>query len=168
MKRIFSIFMVFVLTVSLSSCGLLNVFMAGNTGSTENAKAFYDKVNESKTLLDLVATDVCAAWKDATRDYTLTTNEINQAIETAKNAHSENVARISELDKEICDLFDKAKDEVRGFSAEYVLKSAMTAYSEYKDSILNANEALDSTGYIGISVSGDSLERALQELYVEL
>ncbi|MBQ7045843.1 MAG: hypothetical protein IJN65_05055, partial [Clostridia bacterium] len=84
------------------------------------------------------------------------------------NAHSDNITKINELDKEIRDLFDKAKDEMKNVSDEFALKQVMTAYSEYKDSILNANEALDTSGYVGVSVSKDSLDRALRNLFTEL
>ena len=39
-----------------------------NSCCGEHAKAFYEKVNESKVFLDLIAIDVCAAWKDASKD----------------------------------------------------------------------------------------------------
>ncbi|MBQ6936738.1 MAG: hypothetical protein IJN49_09350, partial [Clostridia bacterium] len=108
-----------------------------------------------------------AVWKDANYDHSFSTKDINNAIEKAKNEHSENIAKINELDKEIRDLFGKAKDEVK-YSTEYELERVMTTYIEYKDSVLNANEALDSSGYIGVSLSKDSLDRALQDLFVEL
>ena len=53
-------------------------------------------------------------------------------------------------------------------SAEFALKQVMSAYSEYKDSILNANEALDTSGYIGVSAAKSSLDRALRDLFTEL
>ena len=168
MRKILSILLVFILSISFSGCTLLNVNMDENVDSTENAQSFYNKVNESKELLDIVATDVCAAWKDAAYDYNLSTKDVNEAIEKAKNAHNDNITKINELDKEIRDLFDKAKDEMKEFSAEIALKQVMTAYSEYKDSILNANEALDASGYIGVSFAKSSLDRALQDLFTEL
>ncbi len=168
MRKILSVLLVFILSISLSGCALLNVKMEENIDSTENAQNFYDKVNESKVILDLVATDVCAAWKDASYNYNLSTKDVNDAIEKAKNIHSDNITKINELDKEIRDLFDKAKDEMKKFSAEIALKQVMTAYSEYKDSILNANEALDESGYIGVSSAKSSLDRALQDLFTEL
>lgn len=168
MKKFLSILLVFVLIISLSGYALLKAITTEAFDSTEDANNFYNKVNESKVILDLVATDVCAAWKDATQDYNLSTNDVNKAIEKAKNAHSEDITKINELDKEIRDLFNIAKNEMKDYSAEYALKQVMTAYSEYKDSILNANEALDSSGYITVSVSKDSLDRALQDLFVEL
>ena len=57
---------------------------------------------------------------------------------------------------------------MKSVSAEFALKQVMTAYSEYKDSILKANEALDVSGYVGVSVSKDSLDMALQNLFTEL
>jgi len=146
----------------------LKPVMTEEVNTTENAKNFYDKVIESKFILDKVATDVCAAWKDATLDYNFSTKDVNSAIEKAKNAQSENIAKVYELDKEIRKLFDKAKTEMKDVSAEYALKQVMTEYSEYMDDIINANEALDSSGYISISSSKDSLDRALQNLFVEL
>lgn len=168
MKRILYILSAFILSISLSSCSLLNVLTSNNDVSLENSKNFYDKANECKALLDLVATDVCAAWKDASQDNTLSTEDVNNAIENAKKAHSENITKINELDKEIVDLFAKAKDEIIDFSVEYVLKQVMTTYSEYKDAILNANEALNPNGYYDISSSKSSLDRALQDLFAEL
>lgn len=161
MKKCISIFLVLILLVLFNGC------LSFDKQPTESAKTFYDKVNESKVLIDLVATDVCAVWKDANYDHSFSTKDINNAIEKAKNEHSENIAKINELDKEIRDLFGKAKDEVK-YSTEYELERVMTTYIEYKDSVLNANEALDSSGYIGVSLSKDSLDRALQDLFVEL
>ncbi len=168
MRKILSVLLVFILSISLSGCALLNVKMEENIDPTENAQSFYNKVNESKELLDIVATDVCAAWKDASYDYNLSTKDVNDAIEKAKSAHNDNIIKINELDKEIRDLFVKAKDEMEEISAEFALKRVMTAYSEYKDSILNANEALDTNGYIGVSSAKSSLDRALQDLFIEL
>ena len=168
MRKILSILLVFILSISFSGCTLLNFNMDENVDSTENAQSFYNKVNETKELLDIVATDVCAAWKDASYDYNLSTKDVNDAIEKAKNIHSDNITKINELDKEIRDLFDKAKDEMKEFSAEIALKQVMTAYSEYKDSILNANEALDASGYVRVSSAKSSLDRALQDLFTEL
>lgn len=186
MKKLISILLIFVVSASLSGCGYLRYEFskdfnsseidAPNEGNTSNesadsigsAEKFYDKVNESKVLLDLVATDVCAAWKDAAYDYDLTTEEVNNAIEKAKSKHSEDISKINEFDKEIRDLFDKAKKENKKYNVEIELKRVMTAYSEYKDSVLNANEALDSGGYMGVSLSKKSLDDALQDLFVEL
>lgn len=180
MKKMITLFIAAMFCASLCGCSLLNLgFDLGNssmhneameqgTDTTENAKAFYNKVLESSALLDLVATDVCAAWKDASFDYNLSTKDVNDAIEKAKNAHSDNIMKINELDKEIRDLFDKAKEEMKNLSAEFALKQVMTAYSEYKDSILKANEALNTSGYVGVSVSKESLDRALRDLFVEL
>ena len=101
MRKILSVLLAFILSISFSGCALLNVKMEENIDSTENVQNFYDKVNESKELLDLVATDVCAAWKDASYDYNLSTKYVNDAIEKAKNIHSDNITKINELDKEI-------------------------------------------------------------------
>ena len=178
MKKILSLLLVFLLTMLMNGCSVPHfTFMdEAKTAfteevkftSTEFARDFYNKVNESAKLLDLVATDVCAAWKDATYDYDLSTKEVNDAIELAKDAHEDNILRINDLDKDIRDLFDKAKDETNDYSIEFELKNVMTAYSEYKDSVINANEALDSHGYMEISFAKESLDRALQNLYVEL
>ena len=62
----------------------------------------------------------------------------------------------------------KAKDETKDFFVESALKQVMTAYFEYKDSILKAHEALETRGYIEISLANDSLDSALQDLFVEL
>lgn len=159
-----------ILSILMSGCTYSNYSKPATTKevkTTENVQAFYDKVVESKVVLDEVATDVCAAWKDASSDYKATTKDINNAIEKAKKAHSENINKIKELDTEIQALFKKAKEEATDLTMELVLKNVMTRYSDYKDSILNANEALDS-GYYGIMSSEDLLGSSLRDLFVEL
>lgn len=168
MRKIISILVIIAFTISLFGCAFPDVMSVESTTSTQNAKLFYDKVCECKEIIDFVATDVCAAWKDAVFDYNLTTKDINAAIENAKDAHSENIGKINELDKEIIVLFDGASEDNMGISAEYALKQVMKAYAEYKDAVLYANEALDSRGYHSISVSKEALDRALRDLFVEL
>lgn len=180
MKKMIILFIAAMFCVSLCGCSLLNLgldlgnsptqneAMEQGTVTTQNAKAFYNKVLESSALLDLVATDVCAAWKDATYDYNLSTKDVNDAIEKAKNAHDDNIKKINELDVEIRNLFEAAKNEMKDFSSQYAVKEVMTAYSEYMDSVLNANEALDTGGYLGVSMAKDSLDRALRNLFAEL
>ena len=55
MKKILSILLVFVLIVSLSGYALLKAITTEDFDSTEDANNFYNKVNESKVILDLVA-----------------------------------------------------------------------------------------------------------------
>jgi len=167
-EKVIAILITFVLAASFSGCSSFYPYIMGDVGSTVYVQKFYDKVNESKILLDLVATDVCAAWKDATDDFNLSTKDVNDAIENAKQKHSQDIEKIEILDKEICDLFDEVKNEKMDFSAEFALKQVMTAYSDYRDSVVDANDALDSRGYLGISASKDSLDRALRDLFVEL
>ncbi len=59
MRKILSVLLVFILSISFSGCALLNIKMEENIDSTENAQNFYDKVNESKVILRfLVAADL--------------------------------------------------------------------------------------------------------------
>ena len=44
----------------------------------------------------------------------------------------------------------------------------MSAYLEYRDSILNANAAFEDYGYIYISSKKEALERCLRALFVDL
>lgn len=169
MKKIISFLLVIVFCISLNGCAFLSVLRSETPNSTEQyASTFYNKVSESKILLDRVATDVCAAWRDAASDYTLSTKDVNDAIEEAKQEHSESIAKINSLDTEIRELFTEAKEEAKNFIQEEALKRVMTSYSEYKDSILGANEALDPGGYMSVSFSKGSLDSALQNLFTEL
>ena len=168
MRKIFAIILVLILSFGIGGCALLHLKVEEKTTSMESANKFYAKLTESKSLLDLVATDVCAVWKDASLDYDFSTKDVNDAIEAAKISHSDNIARIHELDKEICDLFDKAKDEVKDINTELALKRVMTSYFEYRDSVLNANDALNPSGYVDVSISKDFLDKALRDLFAEL
>ena len=51
---------------------------------------------------------------------------------------------------------------------ELKVKSVMSAYLEYRDSILNANAAFEDYGYIYISSKKEALERCLRALFVDL
>lgn len=197
MKKFILVFLVFALSVSMSGCALLlskaeekayeqtmdtyeqimgdiyeqtfeNNEAQETVASTEDAKKFYDKIREGKTILDLIATDVCAAWKDASSNYKATTKEINDAIEKAKDANSENIKALNEIDSEILVLFDKAKKQTQDYLLQIDIKQVMTRYSEYKKLILEANEALNSNGYLSISTTEGLLERALVDLFVNL
>ncbi len=172
MKRLIAVFLVVLFSVSLCGCALVKRTQ-GSESTVEkapenHAKAFYDKVVECQAILDKVATDVCAAWKDACADYELSTNEINQKIEAAKKANNDNIAKANELDKEINSLFEKAKESTDEYQLEGAIKDAMSSYVEYKDSILNANEALNSLGYMDIERTKRSLDSRLRDLLVEL
>ena len=157
-----------ILSILISGCTYSNYSKPATTKevkTTENVQAFYDKVVETKVVLDEVATDVCAAWKDVPWD--ATTKEINNAIEKAKKAHSEDIDKIKELDTEIQALFKKAKEEATDLTMELAIKNVMTRYANYKDSILNANEALD-YGYTGVVSAEELLDSSLKSLFVEL
>ena len=153
MRRVLLTILAIIMMFSMSACEYQN-----------NVHAFYDKVVEAEAVLDIIATDVCAAWKDAAYDHNLSEKEINEAIENAKIENSANIEKLNEYDAEIEELFSAAKVS---FSKSEV-KWVMTAYIEYRDSVLNANNSLDLTGYRGVSLKKNTLDNALRNLYVEL
>lgn len=153
MRRILLTILAIIMMFSMSACEYQN-----------NVNAFYDKVVEAEAVLDIIATDVCAAWKDAAYDHNLSAKEINEAIENAKIENSANIEKLNDYDAEIEELFSAAKIS---FSKSEV-KHVMTAYIEYRDSVLNANDSLDSNGYRGVSFKKNTLDNALRDLYVDL
>lgn len=179
MKKILAMMIALLFVFSLASCGIFDrseqiraeqsrlaeesrQAIAQQAEYLEAAREFYTKISENAALIDTVASDICAMWKDA--DYDTTTKEINKKIARILEEHKENVDEINAFDKEIAQLLSKAKLSTAGYQVE----EAMKTYIEYRDSVLKADAALDSLGHLNISSNKRFLDNALRNLYVKL
>ncbi|MBQ8605405.1 MAG: hypothetical protein IJ408_01595 [Clostridia bacterium] len=176
MKKIFAIIMLIVLSLSLCSCEAYDIFreeltakkQAAEQERTETYKAFYDEVSRSKVLIDSIASEVCAVWKDSENDTIANqTQKINQLL----SKHADTVNQINERSEKIDELFKNVKalesENYYDYAIEYS-KDVMRSYVDYKDLTVNANPALDSMGYIAITAAESTLEENLQYFYVEM
>lgn len=176
MKKILAMMIALLFVFSLVSCGIFDrseqiraeqsrlaeEYIAQQAEYLEAAREFYTKISENAALIDAVASDICAMWKDA--DYDTTTKEINKKIARILEEHKENIDEINAFDKEIAQLLSKAKLSTARFQVEQAMKS----YIEYRDSVLKADAAFMGSGYIDISYNKSSLDNALKDLYVKL
>ena len=163
MKKLLSVFLIVVLFVSsFSSCGMLLESSEDTQKIYDDTKEFYNTVLENKKLLDAVATDVCTVLKDA--NYSLSTKQINEKIQKELSDNQKTVDKIINTNNEIDALFYNVKN---GYASIQVA-AVMNCYLEYYDSIIKADAALDSGGYLTIAFNKDKLDSALRNLYIVL
>lgn len=173
MKRYVAAFLIITAIFSFSSCSFLLQEDYDNADySLEEslqaeyltaAQNFYDKISENAASLDIIAIELCSVWKDA--DYNDSVEKINKNLEKVKENHQERIDAVLAFDAEIEDLFNTAKLSAE---VEFEVKLVMNSYLEYRDSILNANAALQDHGYISISSNKDTLQYHLRALFVDL
>ena len=168
MRKILSLFLIFVFVLSVSACGAQgdtsdNKNSAADTetfATNENAQLFSDKIIETKKLIDPIFTSVCSAWKAEENNEGSTVTDVNNAIKRAWGEHTESIASINEADKSISELYELAKKCPAASNVEAV----MTAYKDYKDSVLKADASTNPDGYIDASLAKNSLDKALRNL----
>ena len=168
MKRFVSVVLIVFMALSFSACDLLNYQQNDleeaerlEAERLENAQKYYDNVIKSKALLDVVAADICAMWKDA--KYDVTTKELNKSIAKIQETHQEKIDEIARLDAEIEELFTSAKLSQK--AGTYVA-IVMLEYFEYRDSVIKVDASHTTYGHIEISSNKETLERYLNQLYV--
>ena len=122
MKKIVSI--VFASTMLL--CMLVLSSCVINSGSSVEEQEFYNLVDETKDLLDIVADDIYSNWYDAIYKDKFNDN-INLAILAAQIDNEENLATIEENTTEIKNLYKQVKEGKLNSEA----KAVMQAYNDY-------------------------------------
>ncbi|MBE6792066.1 MAG: hypothetical protein E7534_01015 [Ruminococcaceae bacterium] len=147
MKRLLSLFIALIMTVSLCACG-----------SGEKVTDFYNKVTESQDLLDAVADAIYSNWYDAIYEDEFG-EDINTAIYMAQLDHTDDLERIEELDAEISDLFKEIKDTEQGA----LIKDIMSAYSDYYEFVVNVSGSFNS-----YSADKETLKKELASLLKDL
>ncbi len=101
---------------------------------------FYDKIIESKELLDAVSNDIHLCWYNASYNG-LFNGDIGLAVMLARGANTETIVRLSKLDEEICSSFNRLK---KGRCGE-LAADVMTAYREYYEFVTGACGSLYSS-----------------------
>ena len=131
MRKIVSL----VLVLSTLLCALALT----SCGSNKKEKEFYNLVDETKDLLDIVADDIYSYWydciyKDKYRE------DISYAVACAKSDNEENINTIEENTTKIKDLYKEIKDGKLGSEA----KAVMQAYNDYYTLVVEVSGSFNS------------------------
>jgi len=120
-KRQFTIgilFLIVCVAAFSTACG-------SNSNVIEDSPAeFYDTVKESADMLEIVADEIYSYWYDAIYNKKYSGN-ISLAIAYAQADNSENIEKIKSNDKDIKELYSKAKD----CACSNEVKEVMHAYT---------------------------------------
>ena len=150
------------LVLVMSACSPIALIGSLSGGGDNSLETFYEKLSRSQVLLDIVADDIYDYWYDCIYDDAYG-EDINLAIAMAQIDNEENLAELEALDIEITALFQKVKD---GKHSDAV-KSAMSAYGDYYEHVVNVSGSFNS-----YSADKESLKKAfasaLRELSYEL
>ena len=137
MKKIVSL----VLALTMLFCTLVLYSCDSNSGSsnTQKEKEFYNLVDETKDLLDIVADDIYSYWydciyKDKYRE------DISYAVACAKSDNAENINTIEKNTTKIKDLYKQIKDGKLSSEA----KEVMQAYNDYYTLIVEVSGSFKS------------------------
>lgn len=125
MKKISASLLLIAIIFSLCSC---------ESAEKENLAAFYNKITESRVLLDSVADDIYSNWYDAVYKDSFN-DDIDIAIAFAQLAHSDDIEAIKSLDSEISTLFKELKDTKNS----ELIKEVMSSYSAYYELVINVS-----------------------------
>ena len=140
MKKIVSL----VLAVSALFCTLIvascDSTSSGITASgTQKEEEFYNLVDETKDLLDIVADDIYSYWYDCIYEDKYR-EDISYAVACAKSDNEENINTIEENTTKIKDLYKEIKDGKLGSEA----KAVMQAYNDYYTLIVEVSGSFNS------------------------
>lgn len=130
MKKVLALVLALSMLVCFASC----------SNNNKKLSTFYDKLVESRDLLDSVADAIYDNWYDAIYEDKFSEN-INLAILSAQIDHSEDLDRIEALDAEISDLFRDLKDDK---NTGKLVKEVMSAYSDYYEFVVNVSGSFKS------------------------
>ena len=137
MKKIVSLVLALTMlfcTLVLSSCG-------SNSGSsnTQKEEEFYNLVDETKDLLDIVADDIYSYWYDCIYEDKYR-EDISYAVACAKSDNEENINTIEKNTTKIKDLYKQIKDGKLSSEA----KAVMQAYNDYYTLIVEVSGSFNS------------------------
>ena len=129
-----------VLSIVLALTTLLCAFaLSSCQGKTEKEEVFYNLVDETKDLLDIVADDIYSYWYDCIyKDKYL--ENISYAVACAKEDNETNINTIEENTTKIKELYKEIKDGSLGSEA----KAVMQAYNDYYALIVEVSGSFNS------------------------
>lgn len=125
-------------TLVLSSCDL-NLGSSVEQSNTQKEEEFYNLVDKTKDLLDIVADDIYSYWYDCIYEDKYREN-ISYAVACAKSDNEENINTIEENTTKIKDLYKEIKDGKLGSEA----KAVMQAYNDYYTLIVEVSGSFNS------------------------
>ena len=118
---------------------LLCAFTLASCGSNKKEEEFYNLVDETKDLLDIVADDIYSYWYDCIYEDKYR-EDISYAVACAKSDNEENINTIEENTTKIKDLYTKIKDGKLASEA----KAVMQAYNDYYTLIVEVSGSFNS------------------------
>ncbi|MBQ6708505.1 MAG: hypothetical protein IJM97_06115 [Clostridia bacterium] len=162
MKKLSAILLVFILIMSLSACKTDNKDADTTThiATVEDVQLFFDKVCENKRHIDIIASNICSAWKVAEGLPNATVKTVKTDVKKATNTYGDMLSEIDALDKEISYLYNKSKYP----SLLNEVEQVMTAYENYTSLVLNPKIDGNTGGYNQISQAKNSLDKASRNL----
>ena len=160
MKKYTAFALIILLLISL--CGCSAIFnREPQADLTADIRIFYNRVSECKRKLDSLATPILSKWNEMESSFRYTDEQINAAIQSILQQHNQTIEEIKTLDKEISSTYDKTKNSIY----QYMVKQVMNDYINYRDCVLNANAALDTT--LDITYAEGQLTSSLKNLRIE-
>ena len=134
MKRILFLLLVLILVVTMPACSSSNP--SEPESNVQELTDFYNKLAESKELLDTLADDIYDNWYAAEHNNAFG-GDADRAILAAQQENAENLTKIKSLDAEIVDLYKEVKD-----SLPYSLYRIMTVYTDYYETVVNVKPSV--------------------------
>lgn len=125
-------------TFSLFSCSS-NSGGNGNQSKTQIEQKFFDLVDETKDLLDIVADDIYSYWYDCIYEDKYKEN-ISYAVACAKNDNKDNIDAIEKNTVQIKKLYKEIKEGKLGSEA----KAVMQAYNDYYSLVVEVSGSFNS------------------------
>lgn len=159
MKKIVSLALVLstlLCAFALASCS------SNQKSSNQIEEEFYNLVDETKDLLDIVADDIYSYWYDCIYEDKYREN-ISYAVACAKSDNEENINTIEENTTKIKDLYKEIKDGKLGSEA----KSVMQAYNDYYTLIIEVSGSFNSYSESKETCKKE-LASAIDDFYFEL
>jgi HD superfamily phosphohydrolase len=128
-----------IVSLALIISTLLCALTLASCGSNKKEEEFYNLVDETKELLDVVADDIYSYWYDCIYEDKYREN-ITYAVACAKSDNEENINTIEENTTKIKDLYKEIKDRKLGSEA----KAVMQAYNDYYTLIVEVSGSFKS------------------------
>jgi len=151
-----------IVSLALVLSTLLCAFTLTSCGSNKKDEVFYNLVDETKELLDIVADDIYSYWYDCSDEDKYLDN-ISYAVACAKSDNEENINTIEENTTKIKDLYKEIKDGKLRSEA----KAVMQAYNDYYTLIVEVSGSFNS-----YSASKETYKKelasAIDDFYFEL
>ncbi len=165
MKRAFFLLLVLILVVTMPACSSMSKQEPSNPSESESNKQalndFYNKLAESKELLDTLADDIYDNWYAAEHNNAFG-GDANAAILAAEQENAEKLNQIKTLDTEIVDLYKEVKD-----SLPYSLYRIMTVYTDYYETVVNVKPSV-TYELLSYSYDREEAEKELASLLRDL